>query len=169
MAEHYRVRVADDSTVFAAAHFITLDRDTCEPLHGHNFAVAVTVEGPLGENQYVVDFVALKGLVCELLAEMDHRVLLPAHHDQIQVELHAEEVEVRYPGRRWVFPRPECVLLPVANTTVELMARHLAQTLADRLSRILGHSQFEVEIEIQESPGWAAAYRLSGETYDRMA
>ncbi len=161
MSEQYRVRVADDSTTFASAHFITYDRDTCEPLHGHNFATAVTVEGPLDENHYVVDFVVLKKMVAELLAELDHRVLLPTEHDRIQVELHGEEVEVLFPGRRWVFPRSECVLLPVANTTVELLARHLARALVQRLSSPIGSDGLVVTVEVEESPGWSATCRLS--------
>lgn len=163
MSEQYRVRVADDSTVFASAHFITYDRGTCEPLHGHNFATAVTVEGPLDENQYVVDFVALKKMVAELLAELDHRVLLPTEHEQIQLELRDEEVEVRFPGRRWVFPRSECALLPVDNTTVELIARHLARGLVDRLSPTMGGVRFAVTVEVEESPGWSATCRLSAD------
>ena len=156
MPEQYSVRVADDSTVFASAHFITYDRNTCEPLHGHNFATAVTVQGPLDENHYVVDFVALKKVVGELLTELDHRVLLPTQHDQIQVEPCGEEVEVRFPGRRWIFPRSECALLPIANTTVELLARHLAQMLVDRLSSKSGDAPFVVTVEVEESPGWSA-------------
>lgn len=162
MPERYKVRVADTSTVFASAHFITYDRNTCEPLHGHNFATAVTVEGPLDENYYVVDFVALKKLVCELLAELDHRVLLPTEHDQIQVESHGDEVEVRFPGRRWVFPRSECALLPIANTTVELLARHLAQTLTARLPPKIDTSKSVVTVEIEETPGWSATCRVTG-------
>ncbi len=164
MPEQFRVRIADDSTGFASAHFITYDRDTCEPLHGHNFATTVTVEGPLDENRYVVDFVALKKIVGELLTELDHRVLLPMEHDQIQVELQGEEVEVRFPGRRWVFPHSECALLPLANTTVELLARHLARALVDRLSQTMGNTRFEVTVEIEESPGWSATCRVSAES-----
>ncbi len=162
MPEQYSVRVADDSTVFASAHFITYDHATCEPLHGHNFATAVTVEGPLDENHYVVDFVVLKKIVCELLAELDHRVLLPTQHDQIRVEQRDEEIEVHFPGRRWVFPRSECALLPVANTTVELLARHLAQATLDRLSHQAGNSEFVVVVEVEESPGWSATCRVTG-------
>ena len=161
MPEQYRVRIADDSTVFASAHFITYDRDTCEPLHGHNFRVAVTVTGPLDENHYVVDFVALKKIVMELLAELDHRVLLPTKHEQIRVETLGEEVEVFFPGRRWLFPRSECALLPLANTTVELLARHLASGLVDRLAPLTGGGRSDVTVEVEESPGWSAACRLS--------
>ncbi len=161
MTEQYRVRVGDDSTVFAAAHFITSERDVCEALHGHNFAAAVTVEGPLNRSHYVVDFVAMKKLVGELLAHVDHRVLLPMEHDQIRIDVQGDEVEVRFPGRRWVFPRSECALLPLANTTVELLARHLAQSLLDRLAERMDVQGFRVTVEVEESPGWSAACSLS--------
>ncbi|MHB8898842.1 MAG: 6-pyruvoyl trahydropterin synthase family protein [Thermoguttaceae bacterium] len=162
MTEHYRVRVADDSTVFAACHFITYDGGVCEPLHGHNFRTSVTVEGSLDRNQYVVDFVALKKMVAARLAELDHRVLLPTAHDQIRVEVRGDEVEVLFPGRRWVFPRSECALLPVANTTAELLARHLAQGLIAPLSAAIGDNQFRVLVEVEESPGWSATCGMSG-------
>ena len=167
MSERYSVRIGDDSTVFASAHFITYDRSTCEPLHGHNFATAVTVEGPLDDNHYVVDFVVLKNIVSELLTELDHRILLPTKHDQIKVESRGEEVEVRFPGRRWVFPRSECALLPLANTTVELLARHLADGVLRRLSSEAGEESFVVRVEVEESPGWSATCCLTGDVSDR--
>jgi 6-pyruvoyltetrahydropterin/6-carboxytetrahydropterin synthase len=161
MPETYQVRVADDSTVFSAAHFITYDRQTCEPLHGHNFRVAVTVSGPLDENHYVVDFVALKKLVGQVLAELDHRVLLPADHEQIRLAVGDEEVEVTFPGRRWVFPRVECAVLPMANTTVELLARYIGRCIAGRLPQAASGGAAEISVEVEESPGWSATCRLS--------
>ena len=50
MTETYRVRLDKECHVFSAAHFITFHRDVCEELHGHNYRVAVEVDGPLDEN-----------------------------------------------------------------------------------------------------------------------
>ena len=58
--ERYRVRVTKDHLVFSAAHFITFNGNICERLHGHNWRVAVEVAGPLDENSYVFDFIALR-------------------------------------------------------------------------------------------------------------
>ena len=60
MPESYSVRLQKECHVFSAAHFITYNGNICEPLHGHNYRVWVEVEGPLDENQYVVDFIALR-------------------------------------------------------------------------------------------------------------
>ena len=158
MTERYQVRLAGEGTGFAAAHFITYDGDICEPLHGHNFGVSVVVTGPLDENHYVVDFVALKKAVDQLLAELDHHVLLPTQHPKIKVDAGEHEIEVTYPGRRWVFPRHECVLLPVPNTTVELMARYLGKLLLGRLSADGAGGLLGVTVEVEESPGCSALY-----------
>ena len=59
-AERFSVRVTKDYLVFCCGHFITYDKSACERLHGHNYRAAVQIEGPLDENWYVFDFVALK-------------------------------------------------------------------------------------------------------------
>src|ERR1700752_170020 len=114
----YFVRLEKEQHVFSAAHFITFNGNICERLHGHNYRVAVEVEGPLDENQYVIDFIALRDELTAILSELDHHVLLPISHPLIRVAASASEVEAVFmpDGRRWVFPRGDCVLLPVTNT-----------------------------------------------------
>lgn len=162
MGEEFRVRIRDDSLCFSAAHFITCG-GACEPLHGHNFAVGVEVAGPLDENHCVVDFIALKKILVELLGQLDHRVLLPTRHEALRLEIRDLEVEAVFSGRRWVFPRAECVLLPLANTTAELLARHIARDLRNRLAELRGEVDWEVAVEVMESPGFSAVCRLGGE------
>src|SRR5437868_4670422 len=86
MSETYHVRVEKDYLVFSAAHFITFDGSVCERLHGHNYRVAAEVEGPLDENHYVIDFLALRDAVRSIVADLDHFMLLPTGHPTIQVQ-----------------------------------------------------------------------------------
>ena len=108
----YSVRIAGDNLIYSAAHFIMLPGGICEPLHGHNYRVAVELSGPLDEIDCVIDFLALLEIMKSILAELDHAVLLPTRHPAIRVSAGEEEVEVRFGARRWVFPRAECRLLP---------------------------------------------------------
>lgn len=160
MTEHYKVRVSKDYLVFCSAHFITYDGDTCERLHGHNYRAAVEVEGPLDENYYVVDFIALKGLVRELTNKLDHRMLLPTRSRLIQVEEDGAAVDVRFEGRHWRFPREDCVLLPLENTTAELLALWLGEQVRDELTRRLGSAPAVVRVEVEESFGQLAVCEL---------
>lgn len=154
--ERYRVRVTKDHLVFAAAHFITIGPDFCERIHGHNWRVAVEVAGPLDENRYVFDFIALRDAVQQIVNELDHRMLLPAEHPQLTVAMTEREVEVRYRDRRWVFPKEECYVLPVAQTTAELIARWMGERLLARLPDSGGALE-SLCVQIEENFGqWAS-------------
>src|SRR5262245_4873476 len=118
--ETYVVRVSKDYLVFCSAHFITYNGDTCERLHGHNYRATAEVEGPLDDTHYVFDFIALKDLMRRITDELDHRVLLPTTSNRIRVQASEERVVARFEDREWQFPREDCVLLPIPNTTAEL-------------------------------------------------
>jgi 6-pyruvoyltetrahydropterin/6-carboxytetrahydropterin synthase len=158
--QRYHVRVSKDYLVFSAAHFITYEGDTCERLHGHNYRVGAEVHGPLDENHYVVDFVALREVLHDILKELDHYVLLPTEHARIQVAANGDEVEARFGDRRWVFPRGDCRLLPVANTTAELLGRYIAERLREALERRTGRRSTLVRIEVDECFGQSAVCEL---------
>lgn len=154
--ERYRVRVTKDHLVFSAAHFITFNGNICERLHGHNWRTAVEVAGPLDENSYVFDFIALRDALQAIVNELDHRVLLPTEHPAIQVREANGEVEASFEDRRWIFPREDCVLLPVANTTAELIARWIGQRLREVIRTHDGDRIESVQVEVEENFGqWA--------------
>src|SRR5438045_3256617 len=133
----FSVSVTKDYLVFASAHFITFAGHRCEGLHGHNYRARVTVEGALNEESwFVFDFVELKRIMKRLCDDIDHLVLLPTQSNRIRVEDEAETVTVFVDGaRKYVFPRRECALLPIPNTTVEMLARLLASRLRDELAK----------------------------------
>src|SRR2546428_10055152 len=130
MAERNELKgaVTKDKHVFAAANFITFAGHRCETLHGHNYRTRVIVEGGLDpEAHYVLDFAELKHLMKRLTDEIDHKVLLPLQNPKIQVREEGDSLAVAVAGRpRYVFPRGDCALLPIPNTTVEMLAQYLA-------------------------------------------
>ena len=157
----YSVRIAGDNLIYSAAHFIMLPGGMCEPLHGHNYRVAVQLGGPLDEIDCVIDFLALLQIMKSILAELDHAVLLPTCHAVIRVSAGEDEVEVRCGLRRWVFPRAECRLLPVASTTVELLADYLARRLLEVLAARRFARPQALRMELEESPGCWAVCEIS--------
>jgi 6-pyruvoyltetrahydropterin/6-carboxytetrahydropterin synthase len=161
-ADRYTVRVSKDYLVFSAGHFITYDGDHCERLHGHNYRVAVEVDGDLDANHYVFDFIALKQHTKAITDTLDHRMLLPTESDLVRVEEREGAVHVRYGERRWLFPREDCVLLPVENTTAELLGRYIGQQLLAVLRREKGYEPRALRVEVEESFGQVATYRWEG-------
>ena len=160
MTEHYHVKIEKERLVFSAAHFITYAGNTCEPLHGHNYHVAAEVRGPLDENHYVIDFIALRDALQLIVDGLDHRMLLPTEHPKIAVVERDQEIEVTHGERRWVFPAADCVLLPVANTTAELLARHIGWQLLDSLERTLSTRPTDLQIAVDECDGQWGVWQL---------
>jgi len=159
----FRVSVTKDYLVFASAHFITFAGHRCEGLHGHNYRVRVTVEGALDEESwFVFDFVVLKKIMRRLCDEIDHKVLLPLENPKIQLSEDGDALRVAYEGKpRYVFPKVDCALLPVANTTVEMLAELLTKRLRSELDAIGARGLTAIEMEVEENFGQSAVYRLS--------
>ena len=158
----FRVRVAKDYLVFASAHFITFAGHRCESLHGHNYRVGVVVEGALDtESWYVVDFGELKRIMRQLCDAIDHKVLLPTTNPKIGVRAEGAFVHVTYEGHpRYVFPVDDCALLPVPNTTVEMLAELLAGQLIGALIAVGVGGVTAIEVEVEENFGQSATCRV---------
>ena len=60
--------------------------------------------------------------------------------------------------KEWIFPREDCVLLPVENTTTELLAKYLAARLRDELRDVHRLAPDVIRMEVEESFGQTARY-----------
>ena len=160
----YRVSVTKDYLVFASAHFITFAGHRCEGLHGHNYRVRVTIEGALNQEAwFVFDFVELKRIMKRLCDEIDHVVLLPLESGRVKVFEEGDNVRVDVDGKpRYLFPRRDCALLPIPNTTVEMLAKLITARLKHELDAGGATGLTAIEMEVEENFGQTAVYR---ETY----
>src|SRR5258705_10002193 len=165
--KQFKVSLTKDHIVFASAHFITFPGHRCETLHGHNYRTRVMVEGGLDpEAHYVIDFAELKQVMKRLVDEIDHRVLLPLQNPKVELKEQGDSVTVAYEGApRYVFPKRDCALLPVPNTTVEMLAQDLAGRARIEPQRPPGKAVdiTAIEVEVEENFGQSATYRESRE------
>ena len=158
MSERYAVRVSKDYLIFCSGHFISYEGDKCERLHGHNYRTAVEIEGALDDNHYVFDFIALKARAKAITDELDHRMMLATRNKLIRVEAGEARVEVRYRDREWIFPRGDCVLLPIEHTTAELLARYIGTRLLADLQTHHAYQPAVLRVEVEETIGQFATY-----------
>jgi 6-pyruvoyltetrahydropterin/6-carboxytetrahydropterin synthase len=127
-------------------------------LHGHNYRVAAEISGPLDENHYVVDFIAVRDSLSAIVHDLDHYMLLPTQHPKIKVAADEREVVATFEDRRWVFPRGDCVLLDVPNTTAEMLARHIGRRLLAALEQRGLPPPEALTIDVDECFGQCGAY-----------
>ena len=161
MQSHFRVQVSKDYLVFASAHFITFRGHQCETLHGHNYRVGVAVEGALDDEAFfVLDFSVLKQITRRFVDEIDHKVLLPTENPKLAYHEDGDRVRVDYFGEpAYTFPRRDCALLPIQNSTAELLAQYLGTRVRAELIRS-GYAHLTLlELEVEENYGQSATYR----------
>ncbi|MGB7027085.1 MAG: 6-carboxytetrahydropterin synthase QueD [Candidatus Acidiferrum sp.] len=59
---------------FSAGHALRGYKGKCENVHGHNYRVRVTLEGPqLDSIGLLVDFTRLKAIIREIMGRLDHQ------------------------------------------------------------------------------------------------
>jgi 6-pyruvoyltetrahydropterin/6-carboxytetrahydropterin synthase len=138
---------------FSAAHFV-IGHKKCEHLHGHNWRVGVIVEGEPDERGLVVDFLELKQVLRRLCESYDHRLLMPSKNPAVKRLSGGERVRLSIHGREFELPAEDLVWVPAVNTTVEELARVIADEVARSLS---SHPNVErIKVLVEESPGESA-------------
>ena len=161
MQSNFRVQVSKDYLVFASAHFITFRGHQCESLHGHNYRVGVAVEGAVdAECLFVLDFSVLKQITRHLVDEIDHKVILPMRNPKLAFHEEGDRIAVDYFGKpTYVFPRTDCALLDIQNSTAEMLAQYLGTRVRDELVRG-GYTHLTLlELEVEENYGQSATFR----------
>ncbi len=156
----WKILIERGNLGFSAAHFITFDDQTAEPLHGHNYGVRVEIAGDLNAAGYVLDFVALKTITREICKQLDHQFLLPRQSKHLKITEHPSEWEIHLGDQRYLLPRASVVDLPVDNATAERLAEYLTVRLAERL-RTLGAANLKtITVGIEETEMQTAFYTL---------
>jgi 6-pyruvoyltetrahydropterin/6-carboxytetrahydropterin synthase len=155
----FRIHVAKEYLGFSSGHFITYNGHQCEPLHGHNYRARISLEGALDQNFYVVDFSHIKRIMKRVCDSLDHRMLVPLQNALLTLEITDEQVKVCYAQRCYVFPREDVVLLPIPNTTAEMLAQYICGQVMEELRTLSIQHMSAIEIEVEESLGQAAIYR----------
>jgi 6-pyruvoyltetrahydropterin/6-carboxytetrahydropterin synthase len=154
----FKIHVEKDYLGFSSGHFITYEGHQCETLHGHNYRASIELEGPVDENFYIVDFIKVKRMMKRICDELDHRVLLPLNNPLLELEQAEDSVSVRYQHRRFVFPREDVVLLPIPNTTAEMLAQYICKRARDELHQMGVQHLRTIAVEVEEAIGQFAIY-----------
>ena len=160
MTETFQVSVAKESAGFSAAHFLTLPGHMCERLHGHNYRVAVRVEGGIDPvTGFLVDFAVLKQALKAMIEPMDHKLLVPTANPALAIREKGETLSLDYTRPDWmVVPRAHACLLPIRHTTAELLAEYLGTAVWSRLAAS-GASITALVLQVEESTGQTASWQ----------
>ena len=108
----------------------------------------------------------LKPIVRRFCDALDHRMLLPERCERLAIADDREHLDVRFRRKdggedRFLFPRRDCVLLPITNTSTERLAEHVAgQVVAAIAHEAPAAVLHRIEVEVEESRGQCGVYVL---------
>ena len=157
MPRRAAIEIAKEDMHFSAAHFTILSAGERENLHGHDFFVAATATGPVGDDGLCFDYNALKTRLRALCATLDEIVLLPARSPHLQVRAEGDQVAAHFGDEHLTFLRRDVRVLPLRNITVEELANwFLATLVAD--ADVLALPIDALTVRVSSGPGqWAGA------------
>ena len=160
MSRSFSIEVAKDYFNFASAHFLIFSNGQREPLHGHNYQVSVVMEGELDPAGVVLDFISFKPLVKRICDSLDHRTLIQTASPVITLRQRPHEIELRYKQQKIILPRQDVLLLPLINTSTELLAEYVAGQICRRVRRNFPKSQIRyLEVGVEEARGQRGFFR----------
>jgi 6-pyruvoyltetrahydropterin/6-carboxytetrahydropterin synthase len=152
----YLMTLEKEDFKFSAAHFTLFPDRAAERLHGHNYRVRLELAGEAVDDLgLLVDLDAVKRSVRAACARLDTRTLLPTHARTLEIE-GGDDLEVRFEGRTYRFPKEDVVLLPITNVSIERLAELLWQELA---APLVGGLVEELTVSVEETSGQRCAYR----------
>lgn len=140
---------------FSACHFIPR-HEKCSRLHGHSYIVRLRLEGEIGAEGMIMDFVVLKKKLKEIIDELDHKTLLPTRSEDVKVTVTDGSVEAVSCGKRYVFPREDVTLLEIPTTTAEEMSKMMTQRMVSEIE--FPPNVHSVSIGLDEERGQTAWY-----------
>lgn len=140
---------------FSACHFIPR-HEKCSRLHGHSYIVRLRMEGDIGEEGMIMDFVILKRTLKKIIDEVDHRTLLPARSKEVKIDVEGDSVEVVSGCKRYVFPKEDVAFLDVPTTTAEEMCKMMTLRMKSEID--FPPNVRSISIGLDEERGQTAWY-----------
>ena len=160
MSRSFSIEVTKDYFNFASAHFLIFSNGQREPLHGHNYQVSVVMEGELDSAGVVLDFISFKPLVKRICDGLDHRTLIQTASPVIALRQRPYEIEIRYKQQKIILPRQDVILLPLVNTSTELLAEYVAGEIRRKVRRNFPRSKIlYLEVGVEEARGQRGFFR----------
>jgi hypothetical protein len=77
----------------------------------------------------------------------------------LKVRRRAKDVEVLYRKQRILLPRSDVILLPLKNTSTELLAEHVADKIRRQVKQKFPHTRIRsMEVGVEEARGQRGFY-----------
>jgi 6-pyruvoyltetrahydropterin/6-carboxytetrahydropterin synthase len=136
---------------FSSAHILP-GHKKCEFLHGHTYVINAKIYGNKDRNDFIMDFSIVKSSLKKIADSLDHKILIPKTNTFF--EFNDRELKVAFGGKKYVFPREDCAILPISSTTAENLAIYVLKELQKIID--IPSNVKKIEIGVDEGFGQGA-------------
>jgi 6-pyruvoyltetrahydropterin/6-carboxytetrahydropterin synthase len=154
----FKLRVDQPHMLFACARILVY-KDNCARMHGHNFQVAVELEGTVNPDCLVVDLSELEPLLRDMCKALNNYLLVPAQNPLLHIEQAGSDVTIQFKERKYTLPRQDVLLLDLPNCSVEMLAYYLCNQLESKLAEMGYTNLTAIAVQVAETPGQSGLYR----------
>ncbi|CAG9336339.1 unnamed protein product [Blepharisma stoltei] len=140
IGEVYSNTFSFQEATFSSSHYIS----DCELLHGHEYHLSISLEwcGPCNFLPINKDYI--RTLLLEICSSFDKKIMIPEHSKEFPFEDLDGHFRVNFRSIHFEFPKRNCIVLPISNTTCEELSKYINSLILEKLS--LG---FKCSISIQ--------------------
>ncbi|MEM7645838.1 MAG: 6-carboxytetrahydropterin synthase [Pseudomonadota bacterium] len=154
----FTVQLSKERFKFSSTHFTIFSEDRAEALHGHNYSVSVNLEfKSLDEKTgLAAEFSDLKSIISEICDHLDEKVLLPSQSPFLNIEDENTNWKVTFANKHYSFPKMDCEVLEMVNTSSECLAQWLHEKLEIKFQKL---GATFIEVEVKETQGQSVTFR----------
>ncbi|OGS44431.1 MAG: hypothetical protein A3K76_03445 [Euryarchaeota archaeon RBG_13_57_23] len=136
---------------FSGTHIIPMHKK-CGRLHGHDYAINTVIEGEIGKDGIIMDFISVKEFLRGIASELDHRVLIPKKDPRVTVV--KDYVFYRLGDKEFKLPLCDCILLDIEVASAETLAEFVLRRLLQKVK--FPKNVRRIEIGVDEGRGQGA-------------
>ena len=161
MIEILRQKYSRSRNYFSASHLLP-GYSKCERLHGHNYAVKVTIEYRMTQYKEIVDFRVINSTIQSIIEQLDHKILLPGCSAKMEIIPDREDANwlVKIGDKQYSFPQKDVLILDnVDQTTAENLSVYFHGKLSSKLEKVLSeYPNVNLSVTISETSGNEVIY-----------
>lgn len=154
----FQVHLSKERFKFSSSHFTLFSEEKAETLHGHNYQVEVLLDfkkiSP--EAGLAAEFHSLKACLDETLTRLDEKVLVPSLSPFLDIGESDSNIEIKFHNKFYSFPKEDCLVLEVVNTSSECLSQWLFEELKEDMAKLGAKS---LQVSLFEAPGQGVSYR----------
>ena len=129
---------------FSSAHILP-GHKKCGALHGHTYAIHAKICGEKDQQDFVIDFAIVKSSLRKIADQLDHTILIPEKNKYVVRD--EKEIRIAFYGKKYVFPREDCILLPMKSVTAENLAEFVLEELLKEIDFPKNVKKLEIGVD----------------------